>query len=273
MGDDFKIRVLGNDRRVYEAHRHYTINDVKGPDTLDFIRSFFANGPDELNWLFLATSGVHGSYLNLDELEAAWDSPQHALAEGFIEDLAEHEKWRAGECEITFTIFCPRMVKSYYGNALIRSKEDFAWLRDAVRKTAAAIAESQKGCAEILDPQLTERAAKLQQEVHRLEKVNTDLRRQLAKRVPKAAAIDTGAAVGAAAARIAELEEDLEVMRNDRDLAVQAFQAERDDAIELQQKLEGHPMEARVAALESEVEVLAHWRRAEITKRRLRGGG
>lgn len=44
--------------------------------------------------------------------------------------------------------------------------------------------------ATLMDEQMVERAARLQQDVHRLERVNADLRRQLAKRVQKAPAAE-----------------------------------------------------------------------------------
>ena len=74
---------------------------------------------DEMNWLVLSTSGVHGSYTTLDEL-----------------DLPD---------DITFLVIQPRLVVLHYGNVTVRNEEDRTWLREAVNKTLAAIKDSQEG--------------------------------------------------------------------------------------------------------------------------------
>lgn len=127
-------RVLNADGRNY-----YTVNRIVG-DAMDIVRDFV---PDELNWLFLSTSGVHGSYCTLDDIER-W------LFGGDSKAVRQELGLGAGEPvplehEITVVILKPRVVCTLYGNAVVRTPEDIALLRSKVEQTAAGIAESQKG--------------------------------------------------------------------------------------------------------------------------------
>lgn len=70
------------------------------------------------NWLFLGTSGTHGSYLDLPEVNV-------------------------GE-KITVLIVRPRVVFSLYGSILIESEQQKIWLSRAVDKTVKAIEETQR---------------------------------------------------------------------------------------------------------------------------------
>lgn len=104
-------------------YRSYEINDITE------VAELFAN-PDHtdftLNWLFLSTSGVHGSYATLDDLET-W----------------EPEEPGDRRC-ITVLVVKPRIVQTLYGTVEIQA-DDIPWLREAVRRTLAGIQESQKG--------------------------------------------------------------------------------------------------------------------------------
>ena len=115
-------------RTAGDAGRHYTCNRILG-DAMDILRDF---EPDDINWVFLSTSGVHGSYISLDDIE------QRISGEATSEDMQDGE-------EVTVLIVLPRMVVTCYGNAIIRTREDIALLRRLVEKTFIGIAELQKG--------------------------------------------------------------------------------------------------------------------------------
>ena len=91
---------------------HYSINGVKEEDGMGTIRDYFKSIQDvnELNLIFFSTSGVHGSYTLIEEIEA---DP--------VED----------ECEknLTFLIVQPRLVSLTYGLCLPKTKEDFKFLK------------------------------------------------------------------------------------------------------------------------------------------------
>lgn len=95
--------------------------------SMDQVKAHFTEDCDyELNWLFLSTSGVHGSYQTLDDIEAC--------------DGTDEED----ECfdEITVLIVCPRLVVMKYGHLPI-DRADIPWLRTVVTKTIAGVAKSQ----------------------------------------------------------------------------------------------------------------------------------
>jgi len=79
---------------------------------------------DEMNWCFLSTSGIHGTYRTLDDIEApdSDDSPSR----------------------ITVLVVAPRMVRCGYGDIEVAG-EDVPWLRRLVESTLSAVAESQRG--------------------------------------------------------------------------------------------------------------------------------
>jgi hypothetical protein len=92
------------------------------------LRELFPDCVDyTFNWLFLSTSGVHGSYFTIDYLE------KHIKIDpDFIPN-------------ITALVVQPRTVKIFYGNLEEISEDDFAWLRQAVEKTIDAVKRSQEG--------------------------------------------------------------------------------------------------------------------------------
>ena len=106
---------------------HYNVAEL---DNIQQVKDIFVDGTDEMNWLFLSTSGVHGSYTTLDELEKFWDEPEDS------ENYHGHY--------ITILVYHPRMVCSKYGDIEI-SREDIPWLRQMVTLTIEAIKESQVG--------------------------------------------------------------------------------------------------------------------------------
>lgn len=104
---------------------HYTVND--SIHSVDDLRSIFPTGEaDEMNWCFLSTSGVHGSYTTLDDLEAGPED------DGY--------EWTS----VTVLVVAPRMVRCNYGHIEV-GKEDIPWLRRLVSSTLEAVAKSQEG--------------------------------------------------------------------------------------------------------------------------------
>lgn len=97
--------------------------------------------PDDINWVFLSTSGVHGSYMNLDDAEKLWTDPRayrEANCLAPTDDLPTEET-------ITVLIVLPRMVTTMFGTATLRSLDDVALLRTRVEQTFAGITERQAG--------------------------------------------------------------------------------------------------------------------------------
>lgn len=94
--------------------------------TFEELAAFFEAGssgkPDQLNWLFLSTSGVHGSYVTLDDLEKEWGK-------------AEHQ-------EITMILVCPRIVHMKWGTLSIK-REHIPLLREWVAASLEAVRDSQ----------------------------------------------------------------------------------------------------------------------------------
>lgn len=99
-------------------HTIKTINDIK---------NVFPEGEvDELNWCVFSTSGVHGTYATLDEIEQ-----EIADGEDTISDL-------------TVLVIMPRMVKMLYGNIQV-NEEDIPYLRKLANSSIESINKSQKG--------------------------------------------------------------------------------------------------------------------------------
>ncbi|MCY4584281.1 MAG: hypothetical protein OXE50_16025 [Chloroflexi bacterium] len=92
------------------------------------IKSIFPdNRADKMNWLLCSTSGIHGSYTTLDEIEK---DPA----------FSEYPKF------ITILIIQPRRCHLFYtGELEIRDNKDITWLRNMIESSIHHIIESQKG--------------------------------------------------------------------------------------------------------------------------------
>ncbi len=100
---------------------HYKVEKIS---SIQEIRDFFDKTEDEetdftLNWLFLSTSGIHGSYATLDDLD-----------------------FKNGFNAITVLIVCPRLVVLRYGDIKI-TPDDIPYLQNLVKKSIAGIIKSQ----------------------------------------------------------------------------------------------------------------------------------
>ena len=112
---------------------HYSVNRLEGTEDKKWetLHQIFSNGPDHLNWIIASTSGVHGTYHNLNELEMDWS---------FITNNPN----RNFERYITILVIHPRMVAMLYGEIYIRNLNDLKWLRKQVTATLNNIHESQQ---------------------------------------------------------------------------------------------------------------------------------
>lgn len=102
---------------------HYSVLGLKG-DGMTALRLLFPEGEaDYMNVVFFSTSGVHGHY-------------------GTIEDV---EKSLAGDVEkpndVTFVVVHPRMVTIRYGNSEPQDAADIAFLKKLRASSHAAMAE------------------------------------------------------------------------------------------------------------------------------------
>lgn len=79
---------------------HYSIFSLlKGVEGMDAIRKFFPHGvADEMNLILFSTSGVHGSYTTIEDIEE--------ILNGTSEET---------DTELTFLIVQPRIVALRYG--------------------------------------------------------------------------------------------------------------------------------------------------------------
>jgi hypothetical protein len=102
----------------YTVRRLHTMADLR--------RTLPATGQaDARNWGFLSTSGVHGSYATLDEIEA---------------QIAERDT----PPTITVLVLKPRTCTLLYGDIEI-SLADIPYLRELVRTTLHQVTLSQAG--------------------------------------------------------------------------------------------------------------------------------
>ena len=106
---------------------HYKVIPL---ESFEQVREHFSPTTDyTLNWLILSTSGVHGTYTTLDEIEDC-------------DGLDEY----GDTCptDVTVLIVCPRLVVMKYGHFEV-TEDDIRWLRDQVAKTLDGITRSQYG--------------------------------------------------------------------------------------------------------------------------------
>lgn len=107
--------------------------------TMELIHTVFDTDEDgkdpdySMNWLILSTSGIHGSYTALDELE---------IDDGTNED---ESLWQDGIATITAMIFQPRRLSIVYEGELEITRDDIPYLRNIVSKTVLGFIESQRG--------------------------------------------------------------------------------------------------------------------------------
>ena len=108
----------------------YNVERLKN-ETVETIRAMFPSGKaDKYNWLIASISGVHGSFVDLDDIEATLELPSGS--DGKFDRL-------------TVLIIRPRTVEIIYGNILVETVEDIDFLRGLIESTTRQIISSQAG--------------------------------------------------------------------------------------------------------------------------------
>lgn len=99
---------------------HYNIFATKGPEEATaLLQHFFPEGQvNELNFVLFSTSGVHGDYTTLEEIE---ESLQKYGDNPSFDTTDWNEDWPDDytQNEITFLLIQPRLVCMRYGNAKV----------------------------------------------------------------------------------------------------------------------------------------------------------
>jgi len=126
-------------RRSSKEGGHYNIfAATHDPEaSMAALRDWFsdAESVNEMNFVLFSTSGVHGTYTTIDEIERSMrkypDGPPNG--DDWPDDYSDPE--------ITFLIVQPRIVGMTYGLAKVRSFDDVKWIRRIQRLTAKAVAK------------------------------------------------------------------------------------------------------------------------------------
>lgn len=109
--------------REYQSS-HYSISRLASPyDGMAALREFFPDAKaDDMNFVLFSTSGVHGTYCT-------------------IEDVEDRMNGRGdGSSDVTFLIVHPRVVHLRYGNATPESQADIDFLKRLRANSLQAIA-------------------------------------------------------------------------------------------------------------------------------------
>jgi hypothetical protein len=104
---------------------HYSVMALDNPNNgMAALREMFPEAKaDELNMVLFSTSGVHGTYCTIEEVE---------------EDMARPE--REGPRDVTFVIVQPRLVAMRYGCCEPQSADDIDFLKRLRASSHAALA-------------------------------------------------------------------------------------------------------------------------------------
>ena len=98
-------------RSLCGAGAHYNIFVIKPEQGMAALRWMFPDGEaDDLNFVLFSTSGVHGSYCTIEEVEAS----------------ATTDEPIGG---VTFLIIQPRLVCMRYGECTPKTKDDYDFLK------------------------------------------------------------------------------------------------------------------------------------------------
>ena len=105
---------------------HYSITKLEemgiktGRHLIDWCKS--KRVPDDLNWVLFSTSGVHGTYTSLDDIEFDSEPPT----------------------DITCLLIFPRLVRLTYG-IINLDRDDVPELREICKESLVCIQDSQSG--------------------------------------------------------------------------------------------------------------------------------
>ena len=116
---------------------HYSVYSLgeTEKERWETLRTTFENGPNEMNLLIGSTSGIHGSYATLDDLE----NPNSE----YRQEMEEEGFFINDEEAFTVLVIQPRLCSLMYGTIGIHSKEDFNWLRTTIGNSVAELIKCQ----------------------------------------------------------------------------------------------------------------------------------
>jgi hypothetical protein len=136
----------------------YQMQKLDKHSGIDVLRQMFRDheGLDyTANWLFLSTSGVHGTYTTLEEISRDAQRLDNGNCWHYDHEVGcecghPYDPHNAptvdpdGQFCITVQVLKPRTVQVLYGN-VYATLDDIPWLREAVRKTIEGVKLSQMG--------------------------------------------------------------------------------------------------------------------------------
>lgn len=100
---------------------HYSV--AKLDDVSDIWTLFPDGDADEMNWLFVGTSGIHGGYETLEDAKLGLESGDES------------------ECYLTILVVQPRRVRTYYGQIKINDISELEKINRILISTAKVIQE------------------------------------------------------------------------------------------------------------------------------------
>lgn len=122
-----------------EEGAHYSIFGLQGNDDhngMAALRDFFPDGKaNDLNFVLFSTSGVHGSYTTLEEIEASLRKYPEPMTEDEANEHDDHCR-----SSLTFLVVQPRIVALRYGNADV-TLDDIPFLKTLRDTSHAAMAK------------------------------------------------------------------------------------------------------------------------------------
>jgi hypothetical protein len=112
-----------NNRPGRDDNPYYSVLALEG-DGMEALRQLFPEGEaNELNAVLFSTSGVHGTYCLIEDVE---------------EDM--QREVRDGPRDVTFVVIQPRIVCMRYGNVEPRTADDIAFLKKLRGSSLRALA-------------------------------------------------------------------------------------------------------------------------------------
>ena len=125
-------------RRSSKQGGHYNIYAASADPEASIValREWFCDDStvNELNFILFSTSGVHGSYTTIEEIEASMSKyPTEPDGDDWPDDYCSPE--------ITFLVVQPRLVGMTYGLAKIRNADDVAWVKRVRDLSCKAVAK------------------------------------------------------------------------------------------------------------------------------------
>ena len=102
--------------KTYDINREPESNaELSVEQVWEFLHDFFEDGKGNgMNWLIGSTSGVHGSYKTLDEIENRLKRPRK-------HPIKHHDKF-------TILSIQPRLCVLRYGNVVVSTLEQVEWI-------------------------------------------------------------------------------------------------------------------------------------------------